>query len=182
MKKQVRIQPIPDEILMSKIYYIRGLKVMLDSDLAELYKVETKGLKRAVNRNPEIFPSHFMFELSEKEFSSLWCQIGTSKTGRGGTRYSPMVFTEYGVLQLANVLRSERARKISIRIIEVFVRLQKMLFDNTELRLAIEKLERKSENNTKNIEVVFRYIDELFAKKENFKPRRQIGFKISKKN
>ena len=172
---------ISDEVVMSKIYFIRGQKVMLDSDLAELYQVETKALKRAVKRNMDIFPSHFMFELTEKEFESLRYQIGTSKAGRGGTRYLPMAFSEYGVLQLANVLRSQRAKQMSIRIIEVFVRLQKILTDNLELRLAIEKLERKTENNTKNIEIVFRYFDELSVKKENHKPRKQIGFKVSKK-
>jgi len=122
-----------------------------------------------------------MFELTEREFASLRSQILTSKAGRGGTRYLSLVFTEYGVLQLANVLRSERAKQMSIRIIEIFVRLQKMLLDNTELRLAIEKLEKKTENNTKNIEVVFKYFDELIEKEKNPKPRKQIGFKISKK-
>ncbi len=134
---------------MNKIYFIRGQKVILDSDLAELYQVETKASKQAVKRNIDIFPQHFMFELTVREFASLRSQIVTSKAGRGGTRYLSLVFTEYGVLQLANVLRSERAKQMSIRIIEVFVRLQKMLLDNTELRLAIEKLEKKTENNTK---------------------------------
>jgi hypothetical protein len=181
MAKQITTIAITDEVVMSKIYLIRGQKVMLDSDLAELYQVETKGLKRAVNRNVDIFPKHFMFELTENEFTSLKSQIATSKTGRGGTRYLPMVFTQLGVLQLANVLKSPRARQMSMRILEVFVRLQSMLIENTELRLAIEKLERKTENNTKNIEIVFRYFDELLEKKENPKPRKQIGYKIPKK-
>ena len=120
-----------------------------------------------------------MFELTENEFHFLRSQIVTSKNGRGGTRYLPMVFTEYGVLQLANVLSSVRARQMSIRIIEVFVRLQKMLTDNLELRLKIEKLEKKTENNTKNIEIVFRYFDELLEQKS--KPRKQIGFTLPKK-
>jgi hypothetical protein len=118
-----------------------------------------------------------MFELKEEEFQSLRSQIVTSKTGRGGSRYLPMVFTEYGVLQLANVLRSIRARQVSIRIIEVFVRLQKMLTDNTELRLAIEKLEKKTENNSRNIEIVFRYFEELTEKKEETETRPKIGYR-----
>ncbi|MEO6882397.1 MAG: ORF6N domain-containing protein [Bacteroidia bacterium] len=180
MAKQEIAVIISDEVVMSKIYYIRGQKVMLDADLAELYQVETKSLKRAVNRNKDIFPNHFMFELTAQEFISLKSQFAISKTGRGGTRYSPMVFTQLGVLQLANVLKSSRARQMSIRILEVFVRLQSMLIENTELRLAIEKLERKTENNTKNIEIVFRYFDELLEKKENKKPRKKMGYKIPK--
>jgi hypothetical protein len=170
---------IADEVVMNKIYVIRGHKVMLDSDLAELYQVETKVLKQAVKRNIDIFPKHFMFELTEEEFKNLRSQIVTSSWG--GQRYLPYVFTEHGVLQLSNVVKSIRAKQMSIRIIEVFVKIREMLTDNTELRLAIEKLERKTENNTKNIEVVFKYFDELTDKKENPKPRTKIGFKIKKK-
>jgi len=175
------IKPIfvPDEVLINKIYNFRGQKVMLDSDLAELYEVETKALKQAVKRNTDIFPTHFMFELTEDEYHSLRSQIVTSKTGRGGTRYLPMVFSEYGVLQLSNVLRSERAKQMSIRIIEVFVKLRDTLKDNTELRLAVEKLEKKTDNNTKNIKIVFQYFDELQEKNENpVSIRKSIGYKI----
>lgn len=110
---------IPEEVIMSKIYIIRGQKVIFDKDLAELYEVETKALKQAVKRNKDIFPEHFMFELSEDEFANLRSQIVTSSWG--GQRYLPYVFTELGVLQLANVLKSVRARRMSIRILEVFV-------------------------------------------------------------
>ena len=109
-KKKTEIA-IPQEIILNKIYEIRGQKVMLDSDLAELYEVETKGLKRAVKRNLDIFPKHFMFELTKEEEYSLRYQIGTSNTGRGGTRYLPMVFIEHGILQVAHVLRSNRAKQ-----------------------------------------------------------------------
>jgi hypothetical protein len=181
MTKKVTGIIVPDEILINKIYLLRKQKVMLDSDLAELYEVETRVLKQAVNRNIDVFPEHFMFELTEREFDSLRSQIVISKAGRGGSRYLPMVFTEYGVLQLASVLRSGRAKQMSIRIIEVFVRIRKMLTDNAELRLAIEKLEKKTENNTKNIEVVFQYVDELSEKKQNSTSRKQIGYKLPKK-
>lgn len=134
---------VPDEILMSKIYFIRGQKVILDSDLAELYQVETKALKQAVKRNEDIFPLHFMFELTVEEFEVLRSQNVTSKNGRGGTRYLPYVFTEYGILQAANILRSARAKQMSIPIIEVFVRLHKMIIDNLEIRSLIEKLDKK---------------------------------------
>ena len=111
---------IPDEVVMNKIYLIRGQKVMLDKDLAELYQVETKRLKEQVKRNMERFPKHFMFELTEKEFESLRYQIGASKIGRGGTRYVPMAFTEHGVLMLSSVLNSSKAIQVNIQIMRVF--------------------------------------------------------------
>jgi len=181
MTKKATTLVIPDELVMNKIYFIRGHKVMLDSDLAELYGVETKRLKEAVKRNLNRFPFDFMFELTQTETEVLRSQIAVSKKGRGGTRYLPIVFTEHGVLMLSTVLNSEKAININIQIIRIFTRIRQMLIDNTELRLAIEKLEKKTENNTKNIEVVFQYFDELIEKKDNTKPRKVIGFKIPKK-
>lgn len=183
MNKQVKNEvALADDIVLSKIYFIRGQKVMLDSDLAELYQVETKALKQAVKRNMDVFPTHFMFELSENEFSALRSQFVTSKSNKGGTRYLPIVFSEYGVLQIANVLRSKRAKQMSIRIIEVFVKMQKKLSDNLELRLAIDKLEKRTENNSKNIEIVFKYFDELLEKNDRPIKRKPIGFKIPNKS
>ena len=137
MTKKIEVMAIPHEIIMNKIYYIRGHKVMFDKDLAKLYDVETKRLKEQVKRNISRFPQKYMFELTENEVASLRSQIATSKTGRGGARYLPMVFTEHGILQLSNVLKSERAEKVSFVIIDVFVRLREILLDNTELRLFI---------------------------------------------
>jgi hypothetical protein len=171
---------VTDEVLINKIYLIRGQKVMLDSDLALLYQVQTKVLKQSVKRNIELFPDHFMFELTEVEYESLRSQTVTSKVGRGGARYLPMVFSEYGVLQLSNVLRSGIARQMSIRIIEVFVRLRKMLNENAELRKSFEKLEKRTENNSKNIELVFQYLEELTQKKEDELPRKRIGYKAGR--
>jgi hypothetical protein len=170
---------IRDEIVMNKIYFIRGHKVMLDSDLSELYEVETRVLNQAVNRNEYRFPEDFMFQLNEKEWENLKSQIVMSSWG--GRRTLPYVFTEHGVLMLSSVLSSKRAIQLNILIMRVFTRIRQMLTDNTELRLAIEKLERKTENHTKNIEVVFKYLDELLEKKENTKPRKAIGYKIPKK-
>jgi hypothetical protein len=181
MTKEKLVISIPDEVITSKIYLIRGNKVMLDANLAELYGVETKRLKEQIKRNITRFPSNYMFELNEHEYTFLRSQFATSKTGRGGTRYLPMVFTEHGVLQLANVLKSKRAEKVSFIIIDVFVRFREMLLDNTGLRLAVEEIKRKTENNTKNIELVFQYLDELIEKKETYQPRKQIGYKIQKK-
>jgi len=179
MTKEVSVS-IPDEMLMSKIYFIRGQKVMLDSDLAELYHVETKHLKRQVNRNIERFPADFMFELTHEEYDFLRSRFGTLKRGEH-SKYLPYVFTEHGVLMLSSVLSSPQAVQVNIQIMRVFTRVRQMLFDNTELRLAIEEIRRKTENNTKNIEVVFKYLDELIEKKENPVKRKVIGYKIPKK-
>jgi hypothetical protein len=165
-----------DELILSKIYVIRGQKVMLDRDLAELYSVETKQLKRQVNRNLSRFPPDFMFELTAEETSR--CQSGTLKQG-GNIKYLPYVFTEQGVAMLSSVLRSEKAIAINIQIMRVFTRVRQMLFDNTELRLAIEEIRKKTENNSKNIELVFQYLDELLDKKENTATPTQIGYKTS---
>lgn len=170
---------VPDELVMNKIYFIRGHKVMLDSDLAELYEVETRALNQAVSRNEERFPLDFMFELSEKEWENLKSQSVTSSWG--GRRKLPSVFTEHGVLMLSSVLNSKKAIQVNIQIMRVFTRIRQMLTENTELRLAIEKLEKKTDNNSKNIEVVFQYFEELLEKKENPKPRKLIGYKIPKK-
>lgn len=175
--KRAEFLPVPDELVMNKIYIIRNQKVMLDSDLAELYGVETKRLKEAVKRNINRFPEDFMFELTEPEFGSLRTQIASSKVGRGGARYMPMAFTEQGVAMLSSVLNSEKAITVNIQIIRIFTRIRQMLMDNTEIRLIIEDLRTKTANNTKNIEVVFQYLDELLDKKENPKERNKIGYK-----
>jgi hypothetical protein len=155
---------------------------MIDRDLAKLYGVETKQLKRQVNRNIERFPQDFMFEMNKEEFEDWRSQFGTSNSSdKMGLRYAPYVFTEHGVLMLSSVLNSSKAIQVNIQIMRIFTRIRQALIDNTELRLAIEKLERKTDSNTKNIEVVFQYIDELSDKKESSKPRKQIGYKIQKK-
>ena len=171
---------IPHELVLSKIFSIRGQKVMLDSDLADLYQVETKRLKEQVRRNITRFPASYMFELTEEESAFLRSQFATSKKGRGGARYLPMVFTEHGVLQLSNVLTSERAEKVSFTIIDVFVKLRTMLLDNAELRLAFEEMKKDTANNTKNIELVFQYLQDLIEKKESLESRKQIGYVIPK--
>lgn len=172
---------IPYETVVSKIYLIRGHKVMLDRDLGELYGVETKQLKRQVNRNIDRFPEDFMFEMTKEELENWRSQFGTSNSEKMGLRYAPFCFTEQGVAMLSSVLNSERAIKVNIEIIRAFTRIRQVLTENTELRLAIEKLEKRTDNNTKNIEVVFQYLDELLEKKEKAKPRKAIGYKISVK-
>ena len=177
---------IVDEVVMNKIYIVRGQKVMLDRDLAELYQIETKVLKQSVKRNKDRFPDDFMFELTEIEFNNWRSQFVTSNSDKLGLRYAPFAFTEQGVAMLSSVLKSKKAVHVNIQIIRIFTRMRQLLMDNTEIRLAIEKLEKKTDNNTKNIEVVFLPIaignmDELIDKKESVKPRKQIGYKLPKK-
>jgi hypothetical protein len=166
---------IPDDIITSKIYYIREQKVMLDRDLAELYQVETKQLKRQVRRNIERFPEDFMFELKQQEFDNLRSQFGASSWG--GTRYAPMAFTEQGVAMLSSVLNSERAIGVNIKIIRVFTKIRAMFTDHLSLKLEIEAIKQKLTNHSKNIELVFNYLDELIDKKETVKARPKIGYK-----
>ena len=176
MSKEIAI---PEEVVMSKIYEIRGMKVMLDKDLAELYEVVTKVLKQSVKRNIDIFPEHFMFELTKDEHESLRSQIVTSKKGRGGTRYLPMAFTEHGILQLANVLRSKRARHMSIRIIEIFVKMREILLTHKDLLLEMEQIRKKVAGQDDKIELIFKYLKQFIKGQE--KPRKKIGFTIKGK-
>jgi len=170
MSKEVAI---PDEIISSKIYLIRSTKVMLDSDLAELYGVETKVLKQQVRRNLESFPSDFMFELNKEEFVSLRSQFVTSN--QGGNRYLPMAFTEHGVLMLSSVLKSKRARQVNIRIVRVYAKIRKMLLTHKDLLLKMNKLESKVINQDKSIKQVFDYLNRFI--KENNNSKEAIGFK-----
>ncbi len=152
---------------------------MLDKDLAELYGVETKALKQAVKRNIDIFPNHFMFELTQDEFESLRSQFVTSKIGRGGTRYLPLAFTEHGILQLANVIRSKRAKYLSIRIIEIFVKMREMLLNNKDLIIKMNALEKRLGGQDQKINQVFLYLRQLV--KDQNEPRKRIGFKSPEK-
>jgi hypothetical protein len=159
MTKESKLVAIPDEIIMQKIYLIRGQKVMLDKDLAELYNVDTKQLKRAVRRNITRFPVDFMFEIDASEFNNLRSQFGTSSWG--GTRYAPMAFTEYGVLMLASVLNSERAVQINIQIVRIFTKMREMLQGQKDEIQRLEKIEKKLAVHDNNILVLFEYIKQL---------------------
>jgi len=175
MATQTTNSLIPDERIVDKIYLIRDQKVMLDRDLAELYGVETKRLKEAVKRNLFRFPEDFMFELTENENSNLRSQIATSSWG--GSRYLPMAFTEHGVLMLSSVLNSKKAISVNIQIMRIFARIRQMLTDTLSLKLEIQEIREKIQNQDKNIELVFNYLDELITKQEDQTPRKRIGFK-----
>ena len=166
---------IPDEIVISKIYYIREQKVMLDSDLSELYGVETRVLNQQVKRNIDRFPDDFMFQLTTIEWEALKSQNESSSWG--GRRKLPYVFTEHGVLMLSSALNSKKAIAVNIQIMRIFTKLRAMLTDNLSLKLDIEEIKKKLSNQSKNIELVFNYLDELTEKKENEKPRTKIGYK-----
>jgi hypothetical protein len=165
--------PVPDPVVARKIYMIRGQRVMIDSDLAALYKVETKQLKRAVRRNITRFPSDFMFELKSKEVRDLRCHFGTSSWG--GTRYKPMAFTEQGVAMLSSVLGSHRAIQVNIHIIRVFTQLREILLTHKNILLKVEQLERRVTGNDKDIRAIFEYIKQLIIQRSE--PVRKIGFR-----
>ena len=165
---------IPDEIVMSKIYEIRGEKVMLDRDLAELYDVKAIRLREQVKRNNEKFPKHFMFQLSEEEVDFMVSQNAIpSKQVLGGSL--PYVFSEYGVLQLANVLRSGRATQMRIKIIEVFVKMREMLLSHKDLLMEMEEIRKRVTGQDEKIELIFNYLKQFIQEQEV--PRKSIGFK-----
>lgn len=161
------------EHIENRILFIRGHQVMLDSDLAALYKVETSNLNKAVKRNIDRFPEDFMFQLTKQEAEALRFQIGMSKTkGRGGRRYLPYAFTEQGVAMLSSVLNSQRAIKVNIQIMRAFVRLRKMLISHEELARKLDAMESKYD---KQFRVVFDAIRQLM--KPSTPKQHAIGFR-----
>ncbi len=165
---------IPVEVIERKIYLIRGEKVMLSSDLAELYGVEPKVLIQAVKRNIERFPKDFMFQLSNQEFINLKSQIVTSSWG-GIRRANPYAFTEQGVAMLSSVLRSKQAVQVNIAVMRAFVRLREMLSTNKELAHKLAQLERKIEKHDDEIKLIFDAIRQLMTPPEIKK--KKIGFR-----
>jgi len=164
---------IPIERVENKIYLIRGQKVMLDRDLAELYEVLTKNLNKAVRRNIKRFPLDFMFQLTKDEYDSLRFQSGTLKRGRH-SKYLPYVFTQEGIAMLSSVLKSERAILVNIAIMRAFVRLNRILSSHIEVSKKLKELENKTLKNEKDIQVVVKVIRELTSVKPS-----AIGFKVA---
>lgn len=172
-KKQTEIA-IPQEVVMSKIYEVRGQKVMLDRDLAELYDVKAIRLREQVKRNIEKFPEHFMFQLTEEEVQAMVSQNAIpSKQHLGGAL--PYVFTEHGLLQLANVLTSGRATQMSIKIIEVFVKMREMFLTHKDLLIEMEAIRKKVTGQDEKIQMIFNYLKQFIKEQET--PRTKIGFK-----
>lgn len=164
---------VPIEAIVGKILFLRGEKVLLDRDLAELYGVQTKVLKQAVRRNIKRFPKDFMFELTEEEFKNWRSHFVTSKGDKMGLRHRPMAFTEQGVAMLSSVLNSERAIEVNIEIMRAFVTLRQMIVSNADLARKLDALERKYDAQFR---VVFDAIRQLMAPPD--KPRKKIGFGV----
>lgn len=171
--------PVPIELIERRIYVIRGLRVMLDQDLALLYQVETKVLNQAVKRNISRFPADFMFELTANETKTLRSQFVTLEVGRGRySKYSSYAFTEQGVAMLSSVLRSPRAIAVNIAIMRAFVKLSEIMSTQKDLARKIEKLEEKQKKQQLDVAVIFHVIKKLIKdKSQPEKPREKIGFR-----
>jgi hypothetical protein len=151
---------LSDEIVLSKIYYVRGHKIMLDKDLAEMYNVQPIRLRQQVKRNADRFPDKFMFQLTDNEVDNMVSQnVIPSKQHLGG--YLPYAFTEHGVLMLASILRSKIAMQVSVRIIETFVKMRELLSAHSDILLKLERLETQTWQNTEDIQKVFDYLKQL---------------------
>ena len=178
MNETISQTGILNEILLQKIFFIREMKVMLDSDLAELYGIPTKALKQAVKRNLKRFPDDFMFVCTNEEFNTLRSQSVTSN--RGGARYLPMAFTEQGVAMLSSILNSERAILVNIQIIRTFVRIRAMLQASHEILGKLNAMDATLGEHDQAIVTIFEYLKELENGKQNesdLKNRKRIGFR-----
>jgi len=171
---------IPEEVIMSKIYLIRGVKVMLDRDLAKLYEVETRILNQAVKRNEKRFPEDFMFQMSKEEMDDWKSQIVISNRERMGLRKPPMVFTEQGVAMLSSVLNSDRAIIVNIQIIRVFTKIRRLLETHSEILRKLEQIEKKEIEHDQQIILIFEYLRQLEKSRQQQDDqalRKRIGFR-----
>ncbi|MEN0016336.1 MAG: ORF6N domain-containing protein [Bacteroidota bacterium] len=166
--------PVTDAMVMEKIYWLRGYKVMLDKDLAVLYGYETKHLNQQVSRNRERFPASFMFQLTKDELAHLRSQNVTANFSEK-TRVLPYAFTEHGVLMLANVLKSQTAVKVSVHIVEVFVKMREMILANKDILLKLQQLEQQQGEHSSQIRQLYQYIKAFVQTKST--DRKAIGFK-----
>jgi phage regulator Rha-like protein len=167
---------VPAELIERNIYLVRGYKIMLDSDLAVLYQIETFNLNKAVKRNVGRFPADFMFQLTREEHRTLTFQFGMSKPqGRGGRRTLPYAFTEHGVALLSSVLNSERAVQVNIAIVRAFVKLREWIVTHKELALKMDELERTQKEQAVHIGNIYEVLEQLTSPAE-VPPARRIGF------
>jgi len=196
MTKAIRAMDITDEQVIDKIYLIRGQKVMLDRDLAELYGVGTRNLNLAVKRNKKRFPADFMFQLTKEELEELRLQIETSETGdssrsqivtlksgRGSNvKYLPYAFTEQGIAMLSGILNSDKAIAMNIAIMRAFVEIRRILIQETDLRIQLNQIrERLGEHDTQ-LNAIYDAMENLLDEKaaqKKFEERKKIGFKIT---
>lgn len=176
-KSSLSAVSVSEETIVEKIYIIRGQKVMLDRDLADMYAVPTFRLNEAVKRNISRFPEDFMFQLTKDEYSSLRSQFAILEKGKH-SKYLPHAFTEQGVAMLSSVLNSETAIQVNIQIIRLFTKMKQLILDNKDLWLKIEKIEQHLIKNDEEIKTIFAYLKKLLIQ-EN-KPRNPIGFNSRK--
>ena len=174
-KQAPSTSPILAKIVEKRIFVIRGARVMLSSDLAELYQVSTKSLTQAVKRNIRRFPSDFMFSLSPSEWENLRSQFVTSSSSHGGTRYTPMAYTEQGVAMLSTVLRSPVAIDVNIEIIRVFVKFRELTSSNAQVLKKVDDLEKRVTGHDTQLQQVFQAIRDLVQ--PSLPARRVIGIK-----
>ena len=179
MAKQDSQIMIPDEVIMSKIILIRGQKVMISNDLAELYGVTTKRLNEQVKRNIKRFPGHFMFQLTENEKEKVVANYDHLQNLKYSP-YLPYAFTEHGSVMLANVLNSERAIEASIRIVEIYIKMRELVLTHKDILLKLEQLEKRVGTQDENIAMIFQYLRKFIDIQE--KPRKAIGFKTPGKS
>ncbi len=172
---------ISERHILKTIIVIRGVKVILDSDLAELYGVETRRLNEQIRRNIEKFPEDFMFQLTKDEFENLKSQIATSSPGWGGRRKLPLVFTEHGALQAANVLNSEQANKMSVYIVRAFIRLREMVSANAQLSSKVAQLENRVSDHDEILIELVREIKKLIDTPKPKGKSTSIGFIVPDK-
>ncbi|MDQ5893684.1 MAG: hypothetical protein QG640_696 [Patescibacteria group bacterium] len=175
MSEKIKIDP--EEIIKQRIYVIRGYRVMLDSDLAELYRVETKNLNKAVKRNLERFPVDFMFQLTVEEYSNRF-QIGTGSHVHRNIKYLPYAFTEHGVAMLSSVLRSEIAVQMNILIIRVFIKVKELVLSNKDLEIRIGEVEKKQKEHGDLLKSVHAVVKHLLEPPP--KPKGKMGFQEKK--
>ena len=172
---------VPENQILKIILVIRGEKVILDSDLAALYGIETRRLNEQVRRNKDKFPEDFMFQLTQEEFANLKSQIATSSLGWGGRRKAPLVFTEHGALQAANVIKSAQANKMSVYIVRIFVRLRAMALTNEKLARKVDQLENRVSDHDELLIELVREIRKLIATPKPQDSKQSIGFIMSDK-
>jgi phage regulator Rha-like protein len=174
---------LPEETITSKIYLIRGRKVILDRDLAEFYGIETRRLKEQVRRNIERFPQDFMIEFTKEELDDFRKQFGNTSKEIMGLRIAPFAFTEHGILMLASVLNTERAIQVNIQLVRIFNKMREMLLSHKELFLELEKVKNQLSDHDNKFMLIFEYLKQFEeAKQQEFEQanRKRIGFKTDK--
>ena len=174
------VKYVPDETVINKIYMIRGQKVMLDFNLAVLYEVTTKALNQAVKRNVRKFPAEFVLRLTKTEWMTMRSQIVTTSQAKRNINVTPYAFTEHGVAMVANVLKSERAIKMSIVIVKTFIHFTKQILDYSELAAQIKALRQHLVEHDVQLNQIYDAIENLLdekAKKKSWEDRKRIGFK-----